>query len=70
MEGVDNTETDFFGATQLKGKKEWMRIPATKTVVEKGFHSNSSQTLRDIPQRNYRICILGDVQTQLEQGPD
>lgn len=50
-----------------------MKIPASKTVVrykEKVFHSKSRQTLRDTLQRDYRICILGDVQTQLGQGPD
>lgn len=48
-----------------------MKIPASKTVVrckEKAFHSNSSQMLRDTPQRNYRICILGDVQISWDKG--
>lgn len=37
--------------------------------IRKKFHSKSSETLRDIAQRAYRICILGGVQTQLGQGP-
>lgn len=37
---------------------------------EKTIHSKSSKTLRDVAQRDYRICILGDVQTQLKRGPD